>query len=202
MEQTTETLPQGAKTSDLDKVIAESTAKLEEAQAPKRGRGRPMGWRKNPQNANPSGQVPPGTQGGSAVYEGQVVKINEIEPLASEIVKAPFDLIGWKSGVDLTPTDAESATPSKYLSKLIECYLPDLESKDPKVFAWVAFAISYALLGVKKLRVFLSKKPKDGKNEQQEIVTNDKGEQVAKPAEKVLPTETILASEHFRRTFP
>jgi hypothetical protein len=195
MEQDTQTsLPNGSSTvSGLEKIISESTETLAEAAAPKRPRGRPFGWRKEGSGAQ-GGQAQDPKPG--ATIHGEVVKINEIEPLATEIVKAPFDFAGWKAGIDITPTEEEAKAPARYLSKLIECYLPDLESKDPKIFAWVAFAISYALLGVKKLRIILANKPK-AKNETQKTVVNDKGETVVTPREPILPATSYAPDQFF-----
>jgi hypothetical protein len=185
----------GEENFDLDKVINESKATLEAASAPKRGRGRPMGTTKvKPQlNLGNGAKAPP------HAIKGEVIKINEIEPLAAEIIKAPFDLFGWKHNVDITPSDDEAKAPAKYLSKLIDAYLPDLESKDPKIFAMVALVISYALLALKKMRVFIHKKsniPKDSKNE----APKDTDSNIqAKKENVIIPPETVSAGSVFGR---
>nr|BFD59661.1 hypothetical protein CKG001_17680 [Bdellovibrio sp. CKG001] len=199
--QTTPVLEKPPGQPDLAQVIAESTAKLEEQAAPKRGRGRPVGWRKNPGAEPKANEKPPG-QGPAASrkVEGDLVKINEIEPLSAEICKAPFDFIGWKAGVDITPTDEETKAPARYLSKLIDAYIPDLESKDPKIFAWAAFGISYLLLAIKKFRVLFAQKKKASDETSTVVVENDKGEMVVKEQEPLnLPAETIHAGQFFRR---
>lgn len=192
-------LPKGPEQNNLDAVIAQSTAALAEAQAPKRPRGRPTGWRKNPQpesNATSGGP----SVGAAKPVQSDVVKINEIEPLANEICKAPFDFIGWKAGVDLTPTDDESKAPAKYLAKLINAYIPDLESKDPKIFAWAAFGISYFLMGIKKVRKLLEHKRKGAKDEVAQTVIREDGSEGFEPkAEITLPTQSIDAGSFFRK---
>ncbi len=176
-EKVTETLSTGS----LDQIIQQSKENLAEAALPKRGRGRPPGTFKvknKPENEANSDEF--------RKVEGVVLKENEIEPLSMELVRAPFDLFGWKNGIDLTPTEDEAKAPTKYLSKLIECYLPDLDAKDPKKFNFIALVISYSLLILKKFRVF-AKSERDKKN-QKNNEPPVKGESPAKPEEPVSPS--------------
>lgn len=195
----TETLPQGsAPVTDFQKVIEQSKANLAEAQtasAPKRGRGRPPGSGKNAENsqAQPTENARP--------VEAVILKENEIEPLSLEIVKAPFDLVGWRTGVEVTPTDDEAKAPSKYLSKLIECYLPDLDAKDPKKFNAIALVITLALLGLKKLRLFTAQK-KTKKTENQNPAVDEKNADPAptpKVQDRPLPAQSFPAGNLFNR---
>lgn len=152
----TENLPQGAapvaELKDLDKVIQESKATLADVTAPKRPRGRPR--KETTTSENNSAEIK------ASAVTPEIISPNEIEPLATELVKLPFDVVGIKTNIDVTPSDDEARVPSYYLAKLINAYLPDLDIQDPKSFSLIGFLISFALLSVRKARKFFSERKK------------------------------------------
>ncbi|KYG65274.1 hypothetical protein AZI87_12015 [Bdellovibrio bacteriovorus] len=155
----TEKLAEGTQPLNFDKIIQQSENNIAENTAPKRGRGRPP--KPKPAEQTKSEQQEPSMSFNDDfkdVEAAEVIKPNEVEPLALELVKAPFDIVGLQTGIDVVPDDTEAKLPSYYLAKLIHSYLPDLDLKDPRKFNLVAFVISYALLGIKKMRLFAAKK--------------------------------------------
>lgn len=197
-----EILPQGAQS--LDAIIEQSKSTIAEAQAPKRGRGRPKGTFKKPQNSSENPTVETSSPDGNfKAVHGEVLPAADVEPMAQELVKLPFDFAGMRFDMDLTPDEIESKASTFYLSRLINSYLPDLSSKDPKTFNLVAFLITYTLLGIKKFRKFTEKKKNKIQKENQnnepvagkESVTDSGTPQTVQT--RPLPTESVPASAAF-----
>jgi hypothetical protein len=182
---------------NLEDVIKSSKAKLEttfaestqtpSAPSEKRRPGRSKGWRKYPQGKAKEKPNDGPLPSGARPINPQVMQSIEITPLATEVVKLPFDYVGATHDLNLTPTESEAQTPAKYLSKLIECYVPDLDQKDPKVFNLVAFLISYALLAIKKGRIFFEHKKKNKPDEKKENKEQEESPEQNKPP---FPTST------------
>lgn len=185
-----EILPAGEPAVDFDKIVQESKETLAEVTQPKRGRGRPRKEQAAPK-ADP--KKDPAFKDVDAV----ILKEHEIEPLSIEVVKAPFDMLSWKYEADLTPTDTEAKAPAKYLAKLIESYLPDIGAKDPRTFNLVAFLITYALLGIKKIRGL--KKTKTENKNAAAGSDSPAPDEAPQPQAQPLPAESIPASSMFTR---
>lgn len=177
----------------IDSLKAES-APSPQSPSPKRGRGRPVGWRKVKAQAESNSGGANQSPHGSATVNPQIMRNFEISPLASEVVKLPFDFIGASQGVDLTPTDDEAKTPANYLAKLIDAYMPSLDQRDPKTFNLIAFLISYALLAIKKVRIFVGFK---NKNKPKEENKDTQSEETLLPQMRPIPTETTSARDFF-----
>lgn len=181
----------------LDALKEESQPQAAAAPSVKRGRGRPFGTKKVKPQTESSSQAHGGgpLPHGAATVNPQIMRNFEVTPLASEVVKLPFDFIGASHGLDLTPTEEEAKTPANYLAKLIDSYLPSLDQRDPKTFNLIAFLISYALLAIKKVRVFANHKKAKTENKEQK---ENKSENTPQPQMRPIPKETLSASDFFR----
>lgn len=200
-------------TSDLDNAIKTSQDRLNNlkddalpkenpSQVPKRKKGRQVGWRKHKpsvESSTPNSGGDPRPLGAAAVNP-QVMRNFEVTPLASEVVKLPFDFVGAAQGVDITPTDIEAKTPAEYLAKCIDAHLPGLDQRDPKTFNFVAFLIAYALLVIKKSRVVLAHK-KNKAQQDQGAENNQKPQDNSTPQAQTrpLPANSVSASEYFNQ---
>lgn len=155
--QVVETKDNQTSVESFDKIINESKIQLqnETSQQVKRGRGRPKGspntkGREN-EPLNPSNSAhneTPTLEAGQA----QVLPSLDLQPVLKDVTKLPFTIASIKYKMpELEITDVEADTPTFYLNKVLNNYMPELERKNPKAFAFYAWLISIALLGIKKM---------------------------------------------------
>lgn len=143
----------------FDKVIAESTASLnaETSAQVKRGRGRPKGSPnikgREPINSNLNAHsgaenVTPTLEAGQA----QSLPALDLKPILKDATKLPFSVAAIKFKMpELEITDVEAETPSFYLDRVLNLYMPDIERRNPKAFALSAWVLSLVLVGIKKV---------------------------------------------------
>lgn len=157
-----QTIPSRTESVSFEEVVKQSEKTLKdqaEAQI-KRPRGRPPGTKKI-SGVSPSMGTPEGSSVESSDFASVQAQVNEIQPLLKDALKVPFHMVARKyDNEKIELTDAETETPSKYLSKYISLALPGLETKGPKEFNLIAFLISAGLLIIKKLSLFQKEKPK------------------------------------------
>lgn len=152
---------ENSETSSFQQIIDESKAELaaESDKQISRGRGRPPGAKNKKGREND----PETSQNSSSKVEVEVLPEGrppvDLKPVLKDATKIPFQVAAIKynnPGLDVDDKDVE--TPTFYLDRLLNFHLPDLEKKDPKVFAFWIFIASMLVLGIKKLVVALEKK--------------------------------------------
>lgn len=153
MEAENQKLPSQAPIDDFSKVVAESKAALiaeTNAQvASSRGRGRPPGS-KNVKGRENETDSEAKTSNESSETDKNAPPI-DLKPLIKDVTKIPFSVSALKFKMpELELDDKETETPTYYLNRVLNFYLPEMEKKDPRAFAFTAWIISMIALGVKK----------------------------------------------------
>lgn len=162
--QTTNTVSEVKKTQpsveSFDKIVNESTASLnaETSAQIRRGRGRPKGSPnvkgRDPVNSTVNTStnaenVTPTLEAGQAQA---ALPALDLQPILKDVTKLPFSVAAIKYKMpELEISDAEAETPTFYLNRVLNYYMPDIERKNPKAFAISAWVLSLVLVGIKKV---------------------------------------------------
>lgn len=151
--------------SNFESIVASSKDKIaqEAEDQVKRGRGRPPGSSKkipsDEKSADPQSLKAGGEKASKESTASMRNLTEDMKPILKETVKVPFAMTSAHfQEPEFEITDKEAETAGHYLAKYIQLSMPDLENQDPKNFNLWAFILSMALLGLKKLPVFVKLK--------------------------------------------
>lgn len=144
----------------FDKIVSQSTASLnaETSAQLKRGRGRPKGSPNVKGRDHVSSTVNTSTNAENVtptLEPGQAqaaLPALDLQPILKDVTKLPFSIAAIKYKMpDLEITDVEAETPTFYLNRVLNYYMPDIERRNPKAFAVSAWILSLVLVGIKKV---------------------------------------------------
>lgn len=144
----------------FDKIVNESTASLnaETSAQIRRGRGRPKGSPnvKGRDAVNSTVNTSTSADNGTPTLEaGQAqaaLPALDLQPILKDVTKLPFSVAAIKYKMpELEISDIEAETPTFYLNRVLNYYMPDIERKNPKAFAISAWVLSLVLVGIKKV---------------------------------------------------
>ena len=159
-QKTTESKENQPSPESFDKIINESTARLnvETSAQVKRGRGRPKGSPnvKGRDPINSTVNAAPGDENATPTLEaGQAqtaLPALDLQPILKDVTKLPFSVAAIKYKMpELEISDSEAETPTFYLNRVLNYYMPDIERRNPKAFAVSAWVLSLVLVGIKKI---------------------------------------------------
>lgn len=180
-EQNSENNENSPAAESFTQIIEQSKASLsaETQSQGKRGRGRPKG------SPNVKGREPIKDSNSNVSKEAndenptlsagraEVLPPLDLQPVLKDATKLPFAIAAIKYRMpELEISDEEAATPTFYLNKVLNYYMPDLEQRNPKAFAMSAWVVSLILIGIKKVVAVIENKKNNLKTVNQSAAPN------------------------------
>lgn len=172
----------------FDKIVSESTARLntETFAQVKRGRGRPKGSPnvkgRDPINTSTTAQnsaenPTPTLEAGQAQT---ALPALDLQPILKDVTKLPFSVAAIKFRMpELEISDNEAETPTFYLNRVLNYYMPEIERRNPKAFAVSAWVLSLVLVGIKKVVAIVELKKNNLKTVNQSAAQNEQPSDVS-----------------------